>query len=378
MKPKLRVAYFCHAQNYHIQRWTRALTQQGLDVELITFRPDAGLRFNQHKLNTVGKNLHLWDFFSARAQAQNLLDMLQPDVVFASFANTYGWLASGLKTQAPFVVQTWSRDICSDHSVNVRERFIGQVIGKQVLRRADAITTDGPHYAEHLRRWLPEARTKPVLSTWWGIDTAFWVSNDVDKREGRRTLNIPDSAFVVLNVRGWYWYYQPENILPGLLAALDSYEDLYILLPGLGHEPTLKVRRYLDRLEKHERVRIAPFFLPKEQMLRWWHVSDAFISAPLFDGIPESVQEGMHTLTLPILNPIPANHQLIHDGAKAVFLPDRKVKHGQVQQAIQSTICLSESERAMILRRNRDLIFAHHNVHKTAGKVAELFRNLQG
>lgn len=378
MKSKLRVAYFCHAQNYHIHRWTKALTQQGLDLKLITFRPDVGLALKQHKLEKGAKNLHLWDFYLARTQAQSVLDELQPDVVFASFANTYGWLASGLKTQAPVVVQTWSRDICSDHSVNLRERLIGQIIGKSVLRKADAITTDGPHYAGHLRRWLPEARTKFVLSTWWGIDTNFWVSNDAKKSKARRILNIPATAFVVLNVRGWYWYYQPENILPELLSALSSHEDLFILLPGLGHKPTSKVRDFLERLEKNERVRMVPSFLPKETMLRWWQASDAFISAPLFDGIPESVQEGMHTQTLPILNPIPANRQLIHHGAEALFLPSRKVNPGQLQKAIKQAIELSEAERSTILMRNKELIFFQHNVHKTAGKVAEMFRSLAG
>lgn len=377
----LKVLYCAHSDNYHIKTWSSVLHKHGVEIEYFTLRPDPVCPFPQHVPPGFGlttSSIRYHHFIESSPRLHRVFDQGNFDLVFASFANTYGLTAS-LADIRPRVIQTWSRDIGADRSVTPRESIMNQTIGRRVLSKADAITTDGPHFKNHLLNRYPQLANK-TLSTAWGIDThAFKQIDDIDVKSVKSRWNIDSNATVITSIRGVFWYYQPELILSSFLQLLNQRTDIHLMIPTLGHQPAAHVDTLLQKLGKHPNVTVFPDLISFQEMLNLWAVTDVYISLPRFDGVAESVQEGMYAGAIPVLNPLEANKvitdQLSNDGIvwTTGSEPDRKELLRCIDQAIQLT---KDSNFRKIKQRHRSYIEKNWSVHTTADNLINLFKRL--
>ena len=371
----MKVLYCCHADNYHIQKWAPLISELGIEVHIATFRPakfsDASITV--HTLETRGTRLSYSDFFSARTQLNDLLRIVSPNLLFCSFATTYGLLGT-LTGFRPRVIQTWSRDIAAPGSLNRWEKVLVKTVGRWVLSKSDGITTDGHSFKKHLLATYPSFEPK-TLATPWGINTEEYTFTATEKREAKERLFGDRSRIVLTSVRGVYWYYQPERIVPALVQLANKQENITIPILTLNQERTPEVQRLLDTAAKHPRVQVIDRFLDKAEILDVWAASDFFLSAPKFDGVSESVQEGRAAGAIPILNPLPSNLEMT-EGEKHAFFIETDTEPEQLAERLGTIIETPEVRLEQMRAANRAWIDKHGNNARTADNLVRFLKSI--
>lgn len=371
--PPVRVLYCCHADNYHIQTWSAALSKHGAEITHLTLRPMADNPFRQIVLSGVGKTIRYWDFLTLAPQIRHIFKSGDFDILFASFANTYGLSAmmSGIR---PHIIQTWSRDIGADRSVTGREHLMNETIGLRVLSNADAITTDGAHFRDFLLEKHPEFAPK-TLATGWGIDLShFSKVHDADRKKTvLEKWDIPADAPVFTSIRGIFWYYQPEIVFPALSELLKTHSDLHVLLPTLGHPLDPSLDDQFRDLKNHERVIVFEQLLSSQEMIDVWSITDVFLSIPSFDGVAESVQEGLYAGAIAVLNRLESNQIICGELTDVVWTNSISPSPSSLVNSIQQALSKLESFDPQPQKKH---IEKNWSVDVTAVNLLNVFRSL--
>lgn len=365
----MKLLYCGHGDNYHITKWIRALHEAGITIHLATFQPpnEIHLPAEIHHLPTQFENLRYSDFLTSADRLQNIINKIKPDLVFASFANTYGVLAS-LTGFHPRVIQTWSRDIGIKEMQSYRELILNYVTGFPVMERADGITTDGVSFKNILMAQKPEWECK-TLATPWGIRLSDFETDEDDIHCGHQLCDLPEGSGVITSIRGVYWYYQPESIIRGMLQFLEHHPGYYGVILTLNQERSPEIQALLDHARKHQRIRIIDRFLDKSEIRSIWAVTDAFISMPINDGVSEAVSEGRYTGAIPILNPIPSNLERAQDNHHAIYFPSISPFSDQIAQTINRVIAMSDHQKRQIRSRNQEWVKKHASVEDTINSL---------
>ena len=280
----------------------------------------------------------------------------------------------------PLFIQTWSRDIGADSSVNKKDTFISKWISQKICRSSQGITTDGPHYKEYILNNWPPIPSEKICSTWWGIDSTFWRSSTNQKVDLRSKLRIPKASTVFISPRGVFWYYRPLEILKAIKELAGLHEDTYFLIPTLNHDCTPEVRELLFELKSYSTIRIFDSFLATIDFKELLICSDFLLSVPLFDGISEVIQEGLSCGVLPILNPIPANLILKEFGTQAFWTELHQPSAKEIFNSLGKLIELkrdpsNESQFQKMKSSNYDFIEKNCSVDNTALKLSNFFES---
>ncbi len=369
----MKLLYCGHGDNYHITKWIRSLHEAGISVHLATFQPptEPDLPAEVHQLHTLFYHLRYTDFLASANRLHDIINRIQPDVLFASFANTYGLMAS-LTGFRPRVIQTWSRDIGIPEMQSKRELLMNYLTGFPVLERADGITTDGMAYKDLLLQQKPQWKPK-TLGTPWGIRLSDFEIDESDRHRGYQLCDVPENAGIITSVRGVYWYYQPDLIIKGMLKFLNHNPDYFGVILTLNQTRTPETQSLLDSARRHDRIRIIDRFLDKSEIRSIWAITEAFISAPLNDGVSEAISEGRYTGSIPVLNPIPSNIERATDRQHTLYFPTISPSPEQVTDTLNNVVRLTENQKAEIRNKNRDWVKRHASVEDT---IASLTRFL--
>ena len=351
------------------------MRRQGAEVHIASFRPVPVEGARQIlPLAPRSGSLSYSDFIFGASQLKTIIKEVKPDVLLCSFTTTYGLLGylSGFR---PFIVQTWSRDIGMDPHIPLRHKLLVRFPGLRILEKADGITADSESFKDHLIDRFPNWKHK-LLATSWGIDPEAFAYTQTETASFREVLSIPDSATLIASVRGIKYYYQPEWIIPSLKKLLEKRPDYHALVLTLGHTREIRAAGLLEELKSHPRFHVIEELLPVEEMARLWQAVDFFISAPLFDGIPESVQEGALSGALPVLNDIPANRELMRQGLQAFILDSVQHEPAELARSLESFIRTGSQTLERMKEKNRDFILNHRNVNVTAQRLIRFMEQL--
>lgn len=373
----MRVLYCCHADNYHIEKWVPAMEKAGLEVHILTLRPSKKLKTPQTIIKPIFSKITWFDFFLLAPKIRETYFLEQCDVLFCSFGSTYG-LAGYMSSIKPLFIQTWSRDIGADSSVNKKDALISKWISQKICSSAQGITTDGPHFKDYVLKKWPQILPDKICSTWWGIDSLYWQSSANRKSDIRSKMGIPKSSTVFISPRGVFWYYRPLEILTAIKELANLYDEVYFLIPTLNHDCIPEVQDLLNELKNYSRIKIYDSFLDTDNFIELLISSDILLSLPLFDGISEVIQEGMSCGVLPILNPIPANLFLKEFGMQAFWTESNQPSSKEIFNSLQKLIELkrdssNESQFQLMKSANSDFIEKHCSVDNTARKLSYFF-----
>lgn len=297
----------------------RALVEVGFTVTLFSYHPPhdpiPGVTSVPLKPLVAGRVTWL-DFWRNGAFIRAEVAARQIDVLMASYATSYGWLAvrSGVR---PFLLETWTLDI-SHYPIMGWLRWMFGPIVRRVLQAADAITTDGSALAVYLREHYPATRSK-VVPMWWGIRLADYEADEDAGFAFRNQCHIPADVPLVVSPRGLQHWYRPEVVLPALWALLEQHTTAHVLVLTVLHERTSTVDEWLNRLSEHPRGHVVDRFLTISEMQAMWNAADVVISIPTDDGISEALLEAMYAGALPVVSDIASNRSFL-DEKSAFFV----------------------------------------------------------
>jgi glycosyltransferase involved in cell wall biosynthesis len=251
-------------------------------------------------LKPVGRSKAL--YVSVIPRLRKLIRRLQPDIVHAHYATSYGLLAT-LSGHDHVVITAWGTDVL----IAPRESALLRALLRFSLRRADAVTS----MAEHMNASLLALGVAPerlhVLP--FGVDVhRFAEGAAADRRAGtvvctRRFDRVYDVQCVVRAFAAA----RSEGYLRRLTLIGDGplRPDLEALVDAFGINESVHLLGQLD----HESL---PAILGTQEV---------FVSPAWSDGNNVSLNEAMASGCFPIATDIPANSQWITHGVNGFLYP---------------------------------------------------------
>lgn len=374
-KKVLHLAVLANGQGYHMPKWLCALADAGLKVTLFSYHPPQkpieGVV--SKALNPLVKNRPNWlDFWRNASWLRAQLEALDVDVLMASYATSYGWLAVRCGFQ-PLLLQTWTLDISHYPATNWR-RWILKPIVQRVLHASKSITTDGSALADYLKESYPRVAEK-VVPMRWGVRLADYTFDEQAGSSFRKQYDIPNDVPLVVSPRGLQHWYRPEVVLPALWGLLEKHATVHVLVLTVLHDRTSAVQQWLDQLAQHPRAHVIDQFLTTAEMQGLWSAAEIMISLPTDDGISEAVLEAMYAGVFPIVSDIPSNRSFLDEGA-AFFV------NGDDEQVLTTAILdvmskLDGEKHQERLARNQTWVAREASVEGTAEKMCVLIESLK-
>jgi glycosyltransferase involved in cell wall biosynthesis len=288
----VKVVFLADAPYIHTRRWIDHFVAEGVDCDVISFRPAEIEGARVHHINggePFGKARYL---IHAR-RVRQLVHDLKPDLVHALHLTSYGFLGA-LSGAHPLVISVWGTDVLEAPHLTP---FHGWLT-RYALSHADAITATGLHLATETTRFTP--RGKPVTVVPYGVDLDLFAPNANAVRPGRVIKNAhpealegrdsDDAPFVI----GAASRFSPEKAVRYLIEAFALLrrrlgERVLLRLAGEGPE-SAKLEGLARELGIADAVEFAGW-LEHDALPAFLNSLDVFVLPSTYEGFGVSAVE---------------------------------------------------------------------------------------
>ena len=353
----MRIVYVAWQGSEHTRRWAGFFAARGHEVHVVTCGAgepgDASPAYAVHDLRTsrFGKLGYLLRLRRAR----RLIRSLEPDVVHAHHATSYGLLAAVANVH-PLVVSCHGSDIL----LSGRNRFIRPLL-RRVLNAADLITVPGPHVADRAAELGGNRQHIAVFQYGVEVDRLRSIRSAVVSDPQRREIRL-------VSARGLDALYHTDEVLRAMAILRARGVECVYDLAGRGSEADA-LRRLADELGIADRVTFHGH-VPEGAAEQLIANADVFVSVPSSDGVSIALLEAMALGAIPLVSDIPANHLWIRDGVNGVIV---QIAPHSIADGVLRAL---ELDAAEIRQRNLELVEARGdrqtNLENSAALIAQL------
>jgi glycosyltransferase involved in cell wall biosynthesis len=294
----MKIAYFGDSGSIHLQKWCIHFRDLGHEIHLISFnnRPIEGVIFhyiNAGEVNVAGGN---WKLLFKFQEVKRILKKIQPDILHAHYATSYGITAS-LCRFSPLIISCWGSDIL----ISPKKNKIIELLLKFAFKKAQIVSVVADHMLQHLTDLGVPKQKQVVLAH--GINTKIFKEIPEIKKIG---------AFTFICTRHLEPVYNHEFLINGFAKHISQFPDSKLLLLSDG-----SLRNQLPEQCINLGIQDAVQFIGKVSqlaMVEYLNKSHVFLSLSLSDGDVVSVVEAMSCGCWLIGSDIAANNIWIDEG----------------------------------------------------------------
>ena len=303
----LRVVLFGDGESPHLLKWARALaprvelhvaSSRGLAPALAALVPAERTLVLGHATKFAGGNSAL---LKTLPRLVRWLRGVDADWISAHYLTSHGtlaWLARKAGVRARLAASAWGSDIL----VAPRASRILRWLTARVLRDATVCTSDSAWMAQRMR----ELGARDVMTFPFGLDELPAAPAAKEPR-------------LFFANRGLEDIYDPHRVLTLFAGAAAAWPDARLVVANSGTLREALERQAVelglgDRIEFVGRLDAATqsaFYA----RARW------YLSVPRSDSVSVSVLEAMAHGCIPLLSDLPANRELVRDGANGLIVP---------------------------------------------------------
>lgn len=220
-------------------------------------------------------------------------------------------------------------------------------------------------------------RSFPKIYKFLGGKRLYAITNGVDISRIDRNINSrievgKKNDFCIVSVGRLIPLKNPEVLLKALYRCKDKEATLVFVGDGVLKE---RINDETKRMNLKARVKITGQVL-RNCVYKYLTSGDVFVSVSDREGLPVAVLEAMACRRPVILSDIPP-HREIAQGTDFIQF----VKPGDVQeltQALETLMCLSKTERAVIGKKCRSHVLNHFNLSRMLKEYEDLYLQLAG
>lgn len=350
----MRICFLGDAGSIHLQRWISYFIKAGHQVDIISFNPCPIEGPTVHLLanGRTGRLAYIWSLFKIR----RLLRKIQPDLLHAHYATSFGLLAI-LSGVHPLVVSAWGSDVL----IAPKQSFLLRLTVEQVLKRADALTSDSSYMSGRMIELL-KGQDKILKTVTMGVSRE-WFSSIPD---------IPKNDLQILSLRGHQVIYNIDIILRSMVDVLKAVPEASLVVAGEGPETSS-----LKALAKSLGILEDVYFvgqLPHAKVQDYLNQSSISVSVPTSDATAVSLLETMACGSFPIVSDLPANREWVEEGINGLIVGIRDA----VDLSRALIRCLQDKAlRQDAIELNRQKIIAKAIWENNMAEMEELYRELQ-
>lgn len=311
MSSPLRLCVVGDGRTPHVVERARVFAERGHRVFLVSEEPVdvPGVEWRRPRNRVALPKLRVL----GRAQAViAAIESCRADVVHVHFAHGFpAWVAPAARTR-PLVISVMGGDVLFDErQKSPRDRRLTTAL----LRAADFITAKSRFLGDVAAQVAPDVPRRRVL---WGVDTRLYAPGDT--AAARRRLGVPETGFCVLSPRGLSALYNIEAIVGGFASAFAGDPGARLLIVEHAPDPEYanRVRAQVATLGLAARTHFLPG-LPAREMPLYYAAADVVVSAPLSDGLPQTLLEAMACGRPHVLPPLPRYGELVEHERDALY-----------------------------------------------------------
>ncbi|WP_425806325.1 glycosyltransferase [Desulfitobacterium sp. Sab5] len=351
----MRLCFLGDAGSIHLQRWIDYYVHAGYEVEVISFRP----------CEIKGAKVHLlargrsgrWAYIEALAKIRKLVHELHPDLLHAHYATSFGLLAL-VSSFKPLVVSAWGSDVL----VAPKESIFLRLIVEQVLKHADALTSDSSYMSERMRDLL-KGQERILKTVTMGVSRDWFEKiPEVNKKD-----------LQILSLRGHQEIYNIDVIIQAMAEVVKKIPEAKLVIAGEGPEtPSLKT--LTSSLGLGDSIQFVGQ-LPHALVQNYLTESSISVSVPSSDATAVSLLETMACGSFPVVSDLPANREWIDSEVNGLLVP-AKDAHALSQALLRA---LNEKDlrikaREINKQRVRNKAIWEENMHEMEELYKELIR----
>jgi len=351
----MKIIYFSLDYTPHDHRFLSALSQTEHEVYYV--RLQRGPRQTEsrpvpEKIEQVlwegGRDIFRWHDVPKYVRGLRLIiERIQPDLIHAGPIQTCAFIAV-LTGFRPILTMSWGFDLMKD---DTRSRWWTWVT-RYTLHRSTWFTSDAQVTRDKAVAYGMNPERTVVFP--WGVDLDHFSPLVGDPQ--------PDSGFTLFCNRSWEPNYGVDMVARAFVKAAQKYEDLSLILLGGGSQAAV-IRDILINGGVVDRVTF-PGFISNNDLPRYYHMADLFISASHVDGSSVSLMEALACGLPCAVSDIPANREWVTDGVNGWIFPDGNVN------TLAGIILKAVEQRESLARISR-------NARVTAEEKADWPRNFE-
>lgn len=300
----MRICLLADGESIHTQRWCQHFCELGHDIHLITFKDVQIPNINVHTVSGVNINVSggNWKVILKYRQIKQLINKLQPDVLHALYATSYG-LVGALTGFRKFIVTPLGTDVL----VSPEQSFIYRAILYYVFKKATVITSMAPHMKEAMLKL--GAKNEKIQDVVLGINTNIF---------NKKNRILSENDFVICSTRNFEPVYNIPHFLKALAIVKHNIPNLKVNIIGDG-----SLKQDLVNLSKQLKIDHFVNFLgkvPQNKVVELLNESHVFVTVSLSDGNSLSLIEAMACGAYPIASDILANKQWVVEDVNGSFV----------------------------------------------------------
>lgn len=255
-----------------------------------------------------------------RAARRFLRDVreFRPDLLHVHYAGGRLGTMAALCGVRPMVVTVMGGDVQPEQHLGGYP-WLERRATRRLLRQADLLLSKSEALRAEIARYGDFADRTEVVR--WGIDVRRFERDPGAGRELRARLGLPAGARVVLSPRLLRPLYNVHLLVEALPAVRARVPGTLLLLAGHRADEDYRARleRRVAELGLQEQVR----FLGRVEyadMPALYSASDAVVSIPFSDGLPQTLFEALASRTPAVIGRLPAYEEVVQDGREALFV----------------------------------------------------------
>lgn len=341
----MRIALIGDAESPHLLKWARALAAT-VDVELWVassrgFAPgfdgllprDRRLALGFDPSHAGGNAALLWSLPRLGAW----LRRVDADWLHAHYLSSHGtlaWLAKRLwRLRGRIVGSAWGSDILLAPERSRAYRWLT----RRVLRACTLTTSDSLHMARRMR----ELGAAEVITFPFGLESL--------PPEPRRK-----DPWLFFANRGLEPLYRPERVLALFAAVAAEQADARLVVANDGSlaaqlpAQAQSLGLTVGAISEGRQVEFVGR-LDAATQARWYARAQWYVSLPDSDSIAVSVLEAMAQGCIPLLGELPANRELVRDGANGLIIGAAAVADkGALRRLLANADAIARINRAWV------------------------------
>ncbi len=235
---------------------------------------------------------------------KQVIEDFNPSIIHLQQAATHSYMAvkAAKGFDIPIVLTPWGSDIL----LNPKRGIVFRQMVKTILNDADYITSFGQHFGKAMIELMPHKKLN-IDYVRWGIDTEKAI--------------IGPKENIIYSNRLHNSLYRIDKIIEAFAALpLEDKQKWKLLIAGVGPE-TDYLKNLCDKLGIANRVEFCGW-LTREQNFENYRKSKIYVSIPMSDSMPISLQEAMLHGCLPVVSNLPANREITQAPGYAVIVED--------------------------------------------------------
>lgn len=313
----MRIAYLSHANNYHTIKWATEMAKRGHEVHVLSLQKpsnDLVLHFSEisfiwlgSSTNIKGTELQKIGYFFTLSRLKQLLHDIEPDVIHAHYASSYGLLCS-LVCKRPYYLSIWGSDIYDFP----KRSWIHRLLIMHSVRTCSWLWSTSKAMAKEAHKYT----SREIEITPFGVDMSLFKPNE--HRE--RCKKTP--SYVVGTIKGLEKKYGIDVLLKAcqILIQRRPEIDLEVRIAGSGSEE--KNLRELARQMGLNQVVSWLGFISQEQAAKEWGIFDVAVISSIeeSESFGVSAVEAQACGTALVVSDIPGLMEACDDGKSALVV----------------------------------------------------------